>query len=137
MRRPAAHRSAHRTSAGDFPHPGRIHVDVLPVELDTAHLEASLRTVFGTGLLRHEELVLEIAENAIAPHNEDVRRGIAKMHALGVRVGLNDSTTSAAPTPACRPSLRSTSTSSNSHRYSSTRSIDCPGWPRSSAPRCS
>lgn len=46
--------------------------------------------MFGTGLQRHDELVLEIAENAIAPHNEDVRRGIAKMHALGVRVGLND-----------------------------------------------
>lgn len=77
-------------SAGDSPHPGTIHVNVLPVELDTAHLEASLRSVFGTGLLRPDDLVLEIAENAIAPHHEDVRRGIAKMHALGVRIALDD-----------------------------------------------
>lgn len=77
-------------SAGDSPHPGTIHVNVLPVELDTAHLEASLRSVFDTGLLRPDDLVLEIAENAIAAHHEDIRRGIAKMHALGVRIALDD-----------------------------------------------
>ncbi|WP_328810461.1 putative bifunctional diguanylate cyclase/phosphodiesterase [Rhodococcus sp. NBC_00294] len=83
--------TARRTSPGDdHPHPGTIHVNVLPIELDTAHLEASLRSVFDTGLLRPHQLVLEIAENAIAPHHDDVHRGIARMHALGVRIALDD-----------------------------------------------
>ncbi|MBY6349004.1 EAL domain-containing protein [Rhodococcoides corynebacterioides] len=46
--------------------------------------------MFDTGLFRPHQLDLEIAENAIAPHHDDARRGIARMQALGVRITLDD-----------------------------------------------
>lgn len=67
---------------------GRVHVNVTALDLRDEAVVAAVRTTIPAGL--HDRLVLEVTEEHRLHDGADLRRGLAQLRRLGVRLAVDD-----------------------------------------------